>query len=221
MFKNLFGKKDNKKQLTVEELAVQKSRQSAQEWLPVQDVYNSLLHRKDDGIVAFIKIHPVNMDLLSKEEQKRKIRGLFEVENQMEFPVQTLSIERPVDLDGYILGLQEQKDNEQNPMKKKLLEEDIRRAVMLSSGGEAVERQFYYLFSDKKGKNEKLEEESLLKRAHEIAAELSTKGLIARVCDDQEIRDLQFLFGNTGQASFERAPQHNGPYVNALYTEEI
>lgn len=58
-----------------------KNKAVAQQWMPVMDINNELLHLKNGSIVGFIKVQPLNMDLLSKKEQRRKIKSLTEVYN--------------------------------------------------------------------------------------------------------------------------------------------
>ncbi|MEC3018350.1 hypothetical protein P9Z80_13750 [Bacillus cereus] len=208
------GKKKNI--LSPEQIAVQKNKAVAQKWIPVLDINDDLLYLKDGSIVGFIKVQPLNMDLLSKKEQRRKIKSLTEVYNGITCGQQTLTIARPVDLDGYIYRLQEKRDKEEVPIKRKIIDQDIKRAIMMSSGGEAVERQFYIIISSKNNKDD-MDEEQLLRTLNEIAQELKGASLSGRVCDNQMIRDLQFLFGNSAQSSVERAPLDNGPYIQGFY----
>lgn len=206
----------SKKNLSPEQVVTQKNKAVAQQWMPVMDINNELLHLKNGSIVGFIKVQPLNMDLLSKKEQRRKIKSLTEVYNGITRGQQTLTIARPVDLDGYIYRLQEKKANEETPVKRKIIEQDIKRAIMMSSGGEAVERQFYIIISSRNNKDD-MDQDQLRRTCNEIAQELKGASLSGQVCDDQMIRDLQFLFGNSAQSSVERAPIDNGPFIQAFY----
>lgn len=86
---------------------------------------------------------------------------------------------------------------------------------MMSSGGEAVERQFYIIISSRNNKDD-MDQDQLRRTCNEIAQELKGASLSGQVCDDQMIRDLQFLFGNSSQSSVERAPIDNGPFIQAF-----
>lgn len=86
----------------------------------------------------------------------------------------------------------------------------------MSSGGEAVERQFYIIISSRNNKDD-MDQDQLRRTCNEIAQELKGASLSGQVCDDQMIRDLQFLFGNSAQSSVERAPIDNGPFIQAFY----
>ncbi|MCE0553167.1 hypothetical protein LQK80_00800 [Bacillus thuringiensis] len=86
----------------------------------MMDINNELLHLKNGSIVGFIKVQPLNMDLLSKKEQRRKIKSLTEVYNGITRGQQTLTIARPVDLDGYIYRLQEKRQMKKLQLKEKL-----------------------------------------------------------------------------------------------------
>lgn len=210
--------KKNKEKLSPEQVVAKQNKDAAQKWIPVFDISNDLLYLKDDSIVGIIKVQPLNMDLLSRTEQKRKIRSLTEVYNGITRSFQTLTIARPVDLDGYVHRLQQQRDKEDNMIKRKILDQDMKRAIMMSSGGEAVERQFYILIRSLNTKND-LDAEQLFRLCNEISQELKGSGLSGTLCDNQMIRELQFLFANSTQSSVERAPLSNGPYIQGVYHE--
>jgi len=182
---------------------------SAQEWLPVRDIQNSLLYRKDKHLVAVLKIEPVNISLLSENEKKRIITAFHEVINGLREPIQILSIGRSVDLDGYIAGL-EQKQESVEFGRKKLLKGYIRQAAEMASGGDTRERRFYILLSQKQGKHA---EDELLNRARELAGNISGTGLSTGLCIGKQIIDLLFTFHQPGQTAFERAPDFAGPYM--------
>ncbi len=183
---------------------------SAQEWLPVRDIQNSLLYRKDKHLVAVLKIEPVNISLLSDNETKRIIAAMHEVINGLQEPAQWLSIGRSVDLDGYIAGLERKAQENQDFGRKKLLKGYIRQAAEMASGGDTLERRFYILLSQKQGKHA---EDELLNRARELAGNISGTGLSTELCVGKQIIDLLFTFHQPGQAAFERAPDFAGPYM--------
>lgn len=192
---------------------------STQEWLPVKDVYNGFYHRKDGYIVAGVRVQPINMDLLSKNEKKRKISMLHEVTNGMDYDAQTMSIGRPVDLDGYIAEMENKKNDAVDFVKRKILEDNIKHAAQMATSGEALERQFYILIAQKPSENIKKSGDMLYRKAVELASNLSMADLTSHVCNDQELRDLLFIFTNPTQSAYERAPDDSGMYLQAVYQE--
>lgn len=212
MTASLFGKKKAKKSVAT----TVNPNPTAQGWLPVKDIENSHLKRKDSMNVGIVKLESINLSLLSKSESKKIIRALSEILNGFEFKYQWFTMPKPVDLDGFINGLEEIKSNETDFIRRKILEEDIRDAAIMASDGEAMDRHYYFIH-ELEGANAQ-DENILLKRSQEIAEELSGAGIGARVCDDQEIRDVLFIFLNPVQASFERSPK-DGPYLPPIYGE--
>lgn len=198
--------------------AVSPTSPSTQNWLPVNDVNDRFIYRKDGHIVTAIRIQPVNLHLLSEKEQKNKIASLHEVTNGIDYETQTLVIARPVDLDGYIARLEVMKDEETNFIKKRLLDGYIRQAAQLATGGEALERHFYMLLTQKLTKKVEYDKNELLARTNQLALNLSGAGLASHICSDQELRDVLFIFTNPQQAAYERAPYTSSEVVQAVYT---
>lgn len=221
-----FGKKKDQNDKKTQTKSIQDGF-STQEWLPYKDISGGFIHRRDGHLVKAVKIvEPINISLLSEKKRKETIQSLFEIYNTVDYPKQTISIPRPVDLDGYIEKLTQMKNNETNYIKKSLLQGYIQEAVNLSGSGEAIDLQFYILFSEKyEQKNDKRKKTSinakdiLNERAEFFVRELTAIGLTTVVCNDNDLRELQFLFLNPIQAAFERAPLSEGPYLEALYKE--
>lgn len=182
------------------------SRNTSQDWLPIRDVYNSMIHRKDGHMIAAVFIHPVNIHLLSENEKARLIQSLEEVLNGIDISFQILSIARPVDLDAYIAKLNSMRTETSSTIKQRLIGGYINVAAQMATSGEALERQFYILIDQKPSQNSQIDQSSLLSKANEIASNLTSAGLTAEVCNDEQIRDLLFIFTNPNQAAYERAP---------------
>ncbi len=183
---------------------------TAQEWLPVNDIRNSILQLKGQRIVAVLKVEPINISLLSSNEKKRIITSLYEVINGLQESFQWLSIGRPVDLDGYIAGLEYKATEMQDITRKILLKGYIKQAAEMAAGGETLERQFYIIMAAKQGN---YAEEELLNKVRDMAANIVSTGLSVELCSDKRILDLLFTFMVPAQSAFERAPEHIGPYM--------
>jgi len=210
---NIFTLK--RKKITTEEkkeIEMTSNKQNAQNWFNISDVNDSLIFKKDQKIIALIRVGTVNMSLLSKNEKDMRIRQLFEVMNGINTRYKILSIARPVDLDGFIEQLKVKQSQETIGMKKRLLNNAMNHAAIMASGGEAVEQQFYLLMESDISSNPEYEKNTLLRTTKEIASNLNSAGLGSHLCTNQEIRDLLFIFSNPQQAAYERAPQNNGPY---------
>lgn len=213
MVKSLFKKKDKQSNSST----LLPGQQSTQAWLPLYDINNRLIYRRDKHIVAGVRVEPINIHLLSEKEQDAKIRALHEVLNGIDYEYEVYINARPVDLDGYIVTLTDRQRNEENFLKKRLLDGYIRQAAMLATGGEALEREFYYFISQPIGKKANLAENELLARGTELAANLTSAGLTSNLCTDQELRDVLFIFTNPQQAAYERAPNTSEEMISTLY----
>ena len=211
----LFNRKKNEKKST--QPALPEGQRSTQSWLPIADVTNRMIYRRDNHIVTGIRIQPVNIHLLSDKEKALKISSLHEVINGIDYPLQIETIARPVDLDGYIARLTHRRDEETHFLKRRLLDGYIRQAAILATGGEALERQFYIFLNQPLGKKPQQDHDELMGRTMELASNLTGAGLTANVCTDQELRDVLFIFLNPQQAAYERSPQSSDEMISAIY----
>ncbi|MFS0841347.1 hypothetical protein [Paenibacillus sp. 1P03SA] len=226
MLKKFFDreKKDTSKQQTpVSQVTGSKTKvPSVQEWLPFYDINNGFIWRRDMQVVAAVKIEPINLALLSEKEQGRKVHMLFEVLNSLESDWSWTGLQRPVDLDEYIANQENKRNQESHYMRRRILDSSIREAARTASSGEAIELMFYILLATPiNTKKQNLELLNAHNKANEIADNLTEAELISHVCDDQELRELEFIFLNPLQAAFERAPQGSGPYLPPVFATEV
>ncbi|MCH4200151.1 MAG: hypothetical protein LKF87_12360 [Clostridium tyrobutyricum] len=177
---------------------------SLQEWLPIYDVDRNFIKRRDGFLISAIKIHPLNIDLLSKREKRRIVKGLHEVINGIENYFEILTIGRPVDLDSYVATLQERMRNEEDYFKKKLLQFYIKDSISIAAQGETLERRFYILEKEKEGK---FAEEELSSRIRELSNNLSAIDIKNDICQEEELINLLFIFLNPSEAAYEKTPQ--------------
>lgn len=175
---------------------------TVQEWLPVVDVADDLIHRRDGRLVAVIQVEPVNLQLRSPREQERLLAVLHEAINSLQQPAQILSLPRPIDLDGYVQMLRNRL-REVDRNREHLLRMYTQYVSGLVAGGELQERRFYILLAQSPGPNAPAE---VLQRAHDLATRLKQGDLSARVLDDQELFGLLYVWGHPDQAAFERPP---------------
>lgn len=198
-----------------------KKQASTQAWVPIKDIHNNLLWRKDDHIVVIIRVQPVNIALLSKKEKQRKIKKLEEALNGVDYYYQTLSIAKPVDLDAYIMNLERAKRESEDPIQKKLLSGYAHQAAAKAMSGEALERHFYILIPHVLGKKTEIDQAVISDRGIQMASNLTHAELVSEVCDDEAHRDLQFIFSNPNQAAYERAPMAVQMYPPVMFAEEV
>lgn len=198
--KNKDDKQKNKKE--IKKSAIEREK-SIQEWLPVFDVERNFEKRRDGYLVAAIKIHPLNIDLLSKREKRRIVKGLHEVINGIQNYFQIITIGRPVDLDLYISSLQEKMKNEKNYSKRNILQAYIKDSISIAAQGETLERRFYILEIEKEGE---FAEEDLSNRMRELSSRLNAIDIKNEFCEEEKLIDLLFIYLNPSEAAYEKPP---------------
>ena len=101
------------------------------EELNIKDIKNNFLYTKDDNVMSYIKIQPLNLYLLSNKEQELIIRQLSaELSSEIK-ELKFFSIARPVDVGDLIEDLQEIANNCLNQIQKDLLKKHINETVRL------------------------------------------------------------------------------------------
>jgi hypothetical protein len=194
--------KNKKQELTPEQQAQQKKEKTAQQWIPIADIEEKIVYRKDNYIMAMLRVQPENIDLLSDNEKRRKVDSLAEELNGEKEPIQIFCVGRPVDLNSYLEALQEKAKMEQDFTRKMLLKGYIQQASDMASSGETVERRFYIIIS-KKIEDSKSEDE-LINRINDLQVKLTQAELNCDICKEDELMDVFSLFASPVQAAFEK-----------------
>lgn len=192
--------KRNKKEEVKDEILTRKEL-TAQQWIPLADIKESLVYKKDSTLLAALRVSPKNLELLSDKEKKRIVNALAEVLNGEKEPIQIFCIGRPVDLNYYLEWLQEQAHQQMDFNKKLLLKGFIQQASQVARSGEVIERRFYMIVTKEAGV--KAEDEIKL-RVKELQDKLLKAELSSVICREDEYMDLFSLFANPIQAAYEK-----------------
>jgi hypothetical protein len=178
---------------------------TAQQWLQVKDIKNNIVIFKDMTIAKAIKITPKNIFLLANNEKDKAINLLFEAFNSVEYTYQIFILPRPVDLDSYIAGLEQKKQMTNDILKRKLYQGDIVEATNKATSGKAIDRDFYIIIVEESEKNITI----LNDKVKTFAIALDRAELPSKVCNEQELRDLNFAFTHPSIIAYEKSPQDN------------
>lgn len=194
-------KKKIKKVASDEDAVKQTRLKTAQQWIPIADINNNIVYRKDNSLLAMLRVQPQNLDLFSDNEKKRRIESLTEQYNGEKEGLQIFCIGRPIDLNNYLTWLQNKAKVEKNMVKKSLLKSFIKRTSELASSGDTIERRFYIIITKKWSEKAEID---IIKRINDLQSKFTQAELSSYVCNDDEILDVLSLFANPIQASFER-----------------
>ena len=163
------------------------------EELNIKDIKNNFLYTKDDNVMSYIKIQPLNLYLLSNKEQELIIRQLSaELSSEIK-ELKFFSIAIPVDVGDLIEDLQEIANNCLDQIQKDLLKKHINETVRLTFTGEAVERQNFLIIAEPVGD---YAEKDLLKRGMELVNKLANCNVKSEILEEQYIIQLCSGFTN-------------------------
>ncbi len=178
--------------------------QTAQEFINVGDIRGKYLYTTDGMVLAFVRIHQINIDLYSKTEKTSLIRQLTAELSDIQYPFKFLAVSRPVDISPIIAEMQSMR-KEAGDRRKELLQQEILQMAGYSLSGEIVERQFYVSFWDKAGDGGRMEfaEKELARRAALFAEKLSGCGILCEVLGEKEIVRLLNLVHNPSYTHLE------------------
>jgi len=186
---NIFDSLFNKKKVP----ALDVRGQTAQEFINVRDIKGKILFTKDNQLFAYIKIHPISLELLSRKEKEQISRQLTTELSTEGKPFKFFAISRPIDISALINDLQDTYSGSNDLIQKRLLKESVKTIHEFATTGEVVERQFYVIIWQKSGEDAQRE---LLKRAGELAGKFEACNIRAEVCEQSQIVQLCNLFAN-------------------------
>ena len=179
----------------------QKSRlQTANEFLNVKDVRNSLLYTKDGYLFAYLKISPISLELLSPREKDKKIRNFAAEFSSEKKPLKFFSISRPVDISGMSAWLSTLLQEVTDPVRKELIIEEIKEISSFALTGEVIERQFYLVLWEPATDDG---EKEIYRRANELENKFTSCEITAEMCGQETIIQLLNLFSNPNYANLE------------------
>ena len=162
---------------------------SAQEWVAarVRAVGDGVLVRGDGVPWGVVRVDPAAVSLLSDAEQAARVRAVREALMGLGGAWQAVSVQRPVDLDAYLRGLDEAVAASAGL--RRVAARDYRDYVRgLVSGGEATERRHYLLVGP--AREARWSEADAQAAASRAAQAVSRAGLAAWVAEAAEIADL-------------------------------
>lgn len=136
-----------------------KKTKTLNEFLNIKDIPKgkNYLITLDGQIILFLKVYPINIDLLSEEELEAKMDSMtIDFANEQQ-PYKILVIPRTVDISEHIHEQEKLKNSVQDEISKKIIEERIKFTTNLVANKDIIENEFYILIWEKKSENAEIE----------------------------------------------------------------
>ena len=162
-------------------------------YLPIKEINNNCILLETKEKVTGIKIMPKNIFILGQDTMNSVINNLRVVYNLIDFEFWIISADRPVDISVYMSQLELAYQNEQDPVRKKMIMQDIRKGEMFQQN-DVVDTEFYLLFKEKN-------DEVIQKRIRNLINNFANAGLTTRQVSNEDLRIILDNFFNAGRTT--------------------
>lgn len=166
-----------------------------EEWLPIRQILNGMMQTETGEIVTGIKVSPKNIFILDSGTQNSIISKLQNFYNSLDFEFWLIIADRPVDISVYLAKLQAMYNNTQDPIRRKLILQDINKGNLFTSAEyNVVDTEYYILFKEKRM-------ELVQKRIHNLISGLANSGLQSMQVSNDDLRMILDNFLNDGTST--------------------
>jgi hypothetical protein len=157
---------------------------SLNEFLNIKDIKNNYLYTLDNQVIVFIKVNPINIELLSDVELERKMDfEAVEFSNE-QYPYKIMVIPRAVDISEHIREQEELKKNLDNDVCIEIINNRIIATTEMVENKNIIENEFYIMLFDNVKDNI---EHELNKRVNSWINRLSNCELKSEVLEERDI----------------------------------
>lgn len=172
-------------------MAKTKSKYTEENFVPVKNIANGEIVLDNNQKVTGIKIMPKNIFILDYGAQAATIENLKNVYNMIDYEFWIIAADRPVDINVYLSQLQLLFKETQNPIKRKLIMEDINKGNMFTNNN-IVDTEYYLLFKEKN-------QDVIQKRIRTLITQFANAGLSSHQVTNDDLRIVldNFLNGGT------------------------
>ncbi len=174
-------------------MAKAKSKFTNDNFVPVKSITNGMIILDNNYKVTGVKIMPKNIFILDRNTQDSIIVNLRRVYDSIDYEFWLIAADRPVDINVYLSNLQLLYNNSQNPIKKKLIMQDINKANMFMNNN-VVDTEFFILFKEK-------DMELCQKRIRNLINNLAQAGLTSNQTSNEDLRVIIDNFLNGGKTT--------------------
>lgn len=158
--------------------------QTLNEFLNIKNIKGNYLYTLDEQVILFIKVNPINMELLSDDEMEQKM-DLSSIEFSTEqHPYKIMVIPRAVDISEHIREQEELKKSINDDVCIEIINNRIIATTEIVENKNIIENEFYIMIYDVNKENIEIE---LNKRANAWVNRLKNCELKGYVLDEREI----------------------------------
>lgn len=162
-----------------------------EDWIPVKSISSGMIVLSSQEKVTGVKISPRNIFILDYETQQVVLANLRNMYNQMDYEFWLVVADRPVDISVYMSQLQLLYNQENSPVIRKLIAEDIEKGNSFINNN-VVDTEYYILFKEK-------DIDKIQKRIRMLINTLASAGLSAKQTSNEDLRIILDNFLNGGK----------------------
>lgn len=163
---------------------------TTESFVPIRAIVNNMIELDNGEKIAGVKIAPKNIFIMEENDQFNVIDRLKDFYNTIDFEFWLVIADRPVDISVYIAQLQMQYNNAKDPVIRKLINEDLRKANNFTDDVSDIE--FYFLFKEKNI-------ELIQKKLRLMINGLASAGLSSGQANNDDLRSILDNFLNGGE----------------------
>ena len=125
-----------------------KNTQSLNQFLNIKDIKGNYLYTLDEQVISFIKVNPMNIELLSDKELESKMDfASIEFSNE-QFPYKIIVIPRAVDISDYIREQEELRNKLTDDVCIEIINNRIISTTEMIENKNIIENEFYIMIFD-------------------------------------------------------------------------
>ena len=172
------------------------------DFVPIKSITNGVIICENNDKVTGVKISPRNIFILDPSEQNLIINNLRNVYNMIDYEFWIIAADRPVDITAYLSRLQLLYNSEINPVRRKLIMEDINKANMFTTNN-VVDTEFYLLFKEK-------DMDKIQKKIRSLIQNFASAQLVATQTSNDDLRIILDNFLNGGMTTTKACKRPQG-----------
>lgn len=163
---------------------------TTESFVPVRAIMNNMIELDNGMKVAGVKVAPKNIFIMEENDQFLVIDRLKDFYNTLDFEFWLVIADRHVDISVYIAQLQMAYNNAKDPIIRKLINEDLKKANDFTD--EVSDVEFYFFFKERNM-------EIIQKKLRLMINGLASAGLASSQATNDDLRSILDNFLNGGE----------------------